>query len=123
MIKDVFDKESIEKLSENMSETQKITYVSTMYKLSTVDIDLTNKVWDCSYTKLGNKSVVCCMILNNGFEIIANATPINAEDYNFELGRVLSKYKAYEQLMQMEIYRKYVDTHDECIFEQTETEV
>ena len=120
MKKDVFIEAVIEKEVVNMSEIQKKIYSETVLKLSKLPDELFEKVWDCSYATLGRKSVVCCMILRNGFEIITNATPVREEDCDFNLGMKLAKFKAFEKLIEMEVYRKYVESHDECIFEETE---
>lgn len=109
----------IEKETTMMTEIQKKIYSDTVLKLSKLPDELFEKVWDYSYTTLGRKSVVCCMILRNGFEIITNATPVKVEDYNFELGMKLAKFKAFEKLIEMEIYRKYTVDNPECVFEET----
>ena len=120
MKRDIFVEAVIEKEVVDMSEIQKKIYSDTVLKLSKLPDELCEKVWDCSYTTLGRKSVVCCMTLRNGFEIITHATPVKVEDYNFNLGVKLSKFKAYEKLIEMEVYRKYVESNNECIFEETE---
>ena len=56
---------------------------------------------------LGRKTVVCTAILKTGYEITAYSAPVDIQDFNIELGRVLAKKKVLEELINLERYFKF----------------
>ena len=53
---------------------------------------------------MGRKTIVCNMRLHNGYEINTYSSPVNIQDFNYDLGKVLAKKKAYDELCQFERY-------------------
>ena len=60
---------------------------------------------------LGRKTVVCTAILKAGYEITAYSAPVDIQDFNIELGRVLAKKKVLEELIDLERYLKFNKNH------------
>ena len=65
---------------------------------------ITDLVAVMEFHQMGRKTVVCNMRLHNGYEITTYSAPINIQDFNYDLGKVLAKKKAYDELCQFERY-------------------
>lgn len=55
--------------------------------------DVEERILVTEYTKLGEKTTICLITLDNGFEIVGTSSCVNPDMYNKQLGE---KY-AYEQ--------------------------
>lgn len=65
---------------------------------------ITDLVAAMEFHQMGRKTVVCNMRLHNGYEITTYSAPVNIQDFNYDLGKVLAKKKAYDELCQFERY-------------------
>lgn len=50
------------------------------------------------FFKLGNKTTVCLLILNTGFEVIGSSAPVDPENFDFSIGKGLAREKALDQV-------------------------
>lgn len=68
------------------------------------------------YKKLGVKTTVCCLTLNNGFEVIGTSAPVDPSKFDLEVGKKYAYEKAVNKLWETEGYRaacaKYGDNLD-----------
>jgi len=55
-------------------------------------------IMDKVFTRLGNKTIVCCLILKNGYEIIGSSCPGKLEAFNEESGRLIAFNRACDAL-------------------------
>lgn len=60
---------------------------------------------------LGNKTVICTAILVTGYEVTAYSAPVDIQDFNLELGRILAKKKVLEEIIALERYYKFNLNH------------
>ena len=67
---------------------------------------MTELVASMEFHQMGRKTVVCNMRLHNGYEITTYSAPISIQDFNYDLGKVLAKKKAYDELCQLERYNQ-----------------
>lgn len=65
---------------------------------------ITDLVAAMEFHQMGRKTIVCNMRLHTGYEITTYSAPINIQDFNYDLGKVLAKKKAYDELCQLERY-------------------
>lgn len=67
------------------------------------------KEYECA--SLGNKTVVCTAMLVTGYEVTAYSAPVDIQDFNLELGRILAKKKVLEEIISLERYYKFNLNH------------
>ena len=75
---------------------------------------ITELVASMEFHQMGRKTIVCNMRLHNGYEITTYSAPINIQDFNYDLGKVLAKKKAYDELCQFE---RYVQLRSNAVIE------
>ena len=56
------------------------------------------RIANTDYIKIGTKTVHCTIKLDNGFEVYAQSSAVNAENFDFEIGKTYAYRKAYQQL-------------------------
>lgn len=50
------------------------------------------------YFKIGNKTTICLLILNTGYEVVGTSAPVDPENFDFDQGKKYAKEKAVEQV-------------------------
>lgn len=55
--------------------------------------------------KVGNKTTLVLLILENGFEIIGTSACVNPAEYDHEIGRSLARKRAIDKIWELEGYR------------------
>ena len=82
--------------------------------------DLENKIRAVIFTKLGDKTTVCCLVLNSGFEVTGISTTINPEEFDELVGETLAYEKAIMKILELEVYHQsesaYAKIFDEPTF-------
>ena len=76
----------------------------TIRSIENLPPSITELVAAMEFHQMGRKTVVCNMRLHNGYEITTYSAPINIQDFNYDLGKVLAKKKAFDELCQFERY-------------------
>lgn len=66
--------------------------------------DITAKVKDVKYSKLGEKTSVCQMTLINGFEIFTASSCVDPADFDAETGNKFAYEKAIDKVWELEGY-------------------
>jgi hypothetical protein len=66
--------------------------------------DIMEMVVDTQYVKLGEKTTVCCLILENGFEIVGTSFCIDPKDFNELMGQEMAFGKAIDEARRLEAY-------------------
>ena len=51
-----------------------------------------------SYWKIGNKTTVCLLILNTGFEVVGSSAPVDPKTFDFTMGKKIAKERAVDQV-------------------------
>ena len=62
-------------------------------------------VGDCQFHKLGKKTTVCLLTMNNGFEIVGTSGVVDAAKYDAEIGNKIAKENAIKKVWEIEGYR------------------
>ena len=57
-----------------------------------------------NYIKVGLKTVIAILILENGFEIIGTSACVDPDNFDFEIGKKYAREKAIEQIWMLEGY-------------------
>lgn len=73
-------------------------------KVSLIEEDLIAKVVKEDYVKIGKKTTICLLTLQNGFEIMGTSAPVSAENFDFEIGKKYAREKAIDKLWELEGY-------------------
>jgi len=60
------------------------------------------KVTKEEYLKIGEKTVVCCLTIANGFEVIGAAHCVDPKHFNEEVGRAWSKVDAMDKVLMID---------------------
>ena len=56
------------------------------------------------YVFPGTVMTVCCLTLQNGFNVIGTSAPASPENFDAEIGKTIARNKAVEQIWQLEGY-------------------
>lgn len=56
------------------------------------------------YVFPGTVMTVCCLTLQNGFNVVGTSAPASPENFNTEIGQGIARGKAVEQIWQLEGY-------------------
>lgn len=56
------------------------------------------------YLKVGLKTVIAILTLENGFEIIGTAACVDINNFDFEIGKKYAREKAIDQIWMLEGY-------------------
>lgn len=59
---------------------------------------LENFIMHKEFSRIGLKSVVCCITLYNGFEVIGSSAPADVRQFSLELGKRFAYDNALEQM-------------------------
>ena len=57
-----------------------------------------------NYIKVGLKTVIAILILENGFEIIGTSACVDPDNFDFEIGKKYAREKAIDQIWMLEGY-------------------
>jgi len=66
-----------------------------------------------TFSRIGAKSTVCVLVMNNYYEVIGTSACVNPNDFNLELGRkysLLDAIKKADQLVGYEMHQKLIDS-------------
>ena len=67
------------------------------------------------YHKLGNKTTICFMVLNTGFEVVGSSAPVDPDNFDFSMGKKYARQRAvekvWEHLGSIVQYQKALDEH------------
>lgn len=94
-----------------LNSKQREIYTETRKWIEGLPPSILELVAEYETATLGRKSVVCTAILKTGYEITAYSAPVDIQDFNIELGRVLAKRKVLEELISLERYFKFNKNH------------
>jgi hypothetical protein len=64
------------------------------------------------YARMGKKTTVCVITLENGFEVTGVSACVNIEDYDYTIGCECAYNKAYEKVCEFEAYLKQENEKD-----------
>lgn len=56
------------------------------------------------FMKIGKKTMICCLILKNGFEVIGSGSCVDPDNFNENIGKRISRDKAIEKVWELEGY-------------------
>lgn len=56
------------------------------------------------YVFPGTVMTVCCLTLQNGFNVVGTSAPASPDNFNEEIGQTIARNKAVEQIWQLEGY-------------------
>jgi len=76
---------------------------ATAPRLTPGDVDLAIAA-EAYYRFPGTTMTVCCLTLRNGFHVIGHSAAASPGNYNEELGRMIARLKAREQIWMLEGY-------------------
>jgi hypothetical protein len=51
------------------------------------------------YTRIGQKTIICCLTLKNGFEVIGQGSCIHPGNFSWELGKNAARNKALDKVL------------------------
>lgn len=94
-----------------LNNKQREIYTETKNWIEGLPSNVLELVEEYETVTLGIKTVVCTAILKTGYEITAYSAPVDIQDFNIELGRVLAKKKVLEELINLERYFKFNKHH------------
>jgi hypothetical protein len=61
--------------------------------------------------KTGKKTTICCLSLENGFEVIGESACVDPKNFNDELGKKYAYESAFNKLWELEGYRLQSELH------------
>ena len=50
------------------------------------------------YSKMGAKTTICVLVLSSGYEVVGSSAPIDAEKFEFSIGKKEARKKAVEKV-------------------------
>lgn len=56
------------------------------------------------FRKMGEKTTICLVTLNNNFEVVGTSACVNVEDFNQVIGENLAYEKAIDKIWELEGY-------------------
>lgn len=57
------------------------------------------------YQIVGKKTTICCLTLNNGFEVIGTSACVDPKNFDVELGEKFAREAAFSKVEELEGYR------------------
>lgn len=66
--------------------------------------DILNAIVKEDYIKMGEKTTVCCVTLQNGFEVIGTSSCVDPENYNSVIGNEIALKEAIDKIWELEGY-------------------
>jgi hypothetical protein len=67
------------------------------------------KIAKTEYRKMGEKTTICLIKLDNGFEIVGTSACVDPENYKKEIGEELAYNNAIKKLEEFEAYKTQED--------------
>lgn len=77
--------------------------------------DLTKHIVKKEYAKMWEKTVICLLTLDNGFEVVWSTAPINKEDFSLEIGERYAYEKAVDKLWELYWFLEHCKRNPEDI--------
>lgn len=62
------------------------------------------KIIKAEYIKMGEKTTICCLTLENGFEVIGTSSCVDVLNFNDVIGRDLAYENAVDKVWELEGY-------------------
>lgn len=59
------------------------------------------------YHRMGVKTVVCLLTLQNGFELVGTSGVIDAANFDLEIGKKVARDKAVSKIWELEGYARH----------------
>jgi hypothetical protein len=66
--------------------------------------DIQNQVKSVTFQKVGEKTTVCFVTLQNDYEIVTSSASVRPGDYSKELGEKIAYNKAIDRIWELEGY-------------------
>ena len=63
-----------------------------------------SRIVNVEYLRVGKKTTLCILTLQNGFEIIGKSACVDPIEFDFEIGKQLAYRNAFDQIWQLEGY-------------------
>lgn len=79
---------------------------------SVTEEELRMRVASTEYVKLGRKTTVCLLTLDNGFEVVGLSACVDPSRYDEGVGRDLAFNDAFSKVWELEGYRLQVDLYN-----------
>lgn len=73
-----------------------------MNKLTKEQIE--SKIRKQFFERVGSKTTVCLLTLENGYEVMGTSAIVDPKDYNFDIGCKFAKEKALDKIWELEGY-------------------
>lgn len=70
------------------------------------------------YVALGQKTVICILTLENGFEVTGLASCVDPENFDFEIGQQIAREDAVNQIWKLEGYLLQQDKYEDELLEE-----
>lgn len=59
---------------------------------------LNDLIKDAKYMKIGQKTTICLITLDNGYEVVGSSACLDLSSYNFEIGKEFAREDAIKKL-------------------------
>jgi hypothetical protein len=67
-----------------------------VYAVTEKDVDAA--IVQEQYLKIGNKTTLCLLILNTGYEVVGTSAPVDPDSFDFAAGKKMAKERAVDQV-------------------------
>lgn len=84
--------------------------------------DIKGKIQNIEYLKMGKKTTVCLITLQNGFEIVGSSACVCPENFRYEIGAETAYENALNNLWQVEGYMLQEEFYQEKTREELQYE-
>ena len=71
----------------------------------TTKMNVKNVIGNEEYIKIGKKTMICCLTLDNGFEVIGTSASVDPRKFNESKGKKISREVAINKIEELEGYR------------------
>ena len=75
-------------------------------------LELEKNIFSVEYVQVGLKTMVCCLTLKSGFEVVGSSSVLRYENFDNELAKEISYKEALNKLISMDAYRILENEND-----------